>query len=203
MVELVRNASTTILIAWWCIGSSFLVACRVVHDKFIVHLSSYYCSVCQQQGVHICTPVQNLNPVFSGHFWRLFRLLYSKVWAVSGFFPLHIIVRSSTNKNLLTGLDGFVTSFMVMRNRLRTDPCGTPFSIVLDEERQFAILTQMVFVWRKFLMKLKMLFPCFCRIFKIRYLHTISYAFSMSRHTAVKCYWLAKDSCILVSRLIK
>ena len=82
--------------------------------------------------------LENLNPVFSDHFWRLFKLFCSKVWAVSGFLPLHIIVRSSANKNLLTGLDRFVmTSFMAMRNRLtlRTDLCGTPFSMILDEER--------------------------------------------------------------------
>ena len=92
---------------------------------------------------------------------------------MSGFLPLHIIVRSSTNKNPLTELDRFViTSFMAMRNRLtlRTDPCGTPFSTIFDEERWFAILTWMVLVWRKFLMKLQMLFliPCICRIFRIR-----------------------------------
>ena len=47
---------------------------------------------------------------------------------MSGFLPLHIMVRSLANKNPLTGLDRFViTSFMAMRNRLtlRTDPCGT------------------------------------------------------------------------------
>ena len=45
IIGLVRNAPIAILIAWWCIGSS-LLACRVVHDRSIVYLSSYYCSVC-------------------------------------------------------------------------------------------------------------------------------------------------------------
>ena len=64
--------------------------------------------------------LKNLNPVFSDHFWRLFRLFCNKVWAVSGFLSLYIIVKSSANKNLLTGLDRFViTSFMAMKNRLR------------------------------------------------------------------------------------
>ena len=76
-----------------------------------------------------------MNPVFSDHFWRL---ICSKVWTMSGFLLLHIIVSSSGNKNPLTWLDEFViTSFMAMRNRLTlsTDPCGTPFSMILDEER--------------------------------------------------------------------
>ena len=76
-----------------------------------------------------------MNPVFSDHIWRLF---CSKVWSMSGFLPLHIIVSSSGNKNPVTWLDEFViTSYMAMRNRLtlRTDPCGTPFSMILDEER--------------------------------------------------------------------
>ena len=54
------------------------------------------------------------------------------------FLPLHIIVRSSMNKNPLTGLDRFVIAlFMAMRNRLtpRIDPYDTPFSMILDEER--------------------------------------------------------------------
>ena len=49
LIGLVRNAPTAILIAWWCKGSNFfegLVACKVVHDRSIVYLSSYYCSVC-------------------------------------------------------------------------------------------------------------------------------------------------------------
>ena len=77
--------------------------------------------------------------------------------------------------------------------------------MILDEERWFAIPTWMVLLRRKFLMKLKMLFliPCISRIYRIRYLHTISYAFSVSRHTVVSYGWLAKASCILVSRLIK
>ena len=57
---------------------------------------------------------------------------------MSGFLPLHIIVKSSANKNLLTGLERFViTSFMAKRNRLtlRTDPCSTPFSMILGEDR--------------------------------------------------------------------
>ena len=57
---------------------------------------------------------------------------------MNGFLPLHIIVRSSVNKNPLTGLDRFViTSFMTMRNRLtfRTYPCGTLFSMIFDEEK--------------------------------------------------------------------
>ena len=76
-----------------------------------------------------------MYPVFSDLIWRLF---YSKVWTMSGFLPLHIIVSSSGNKCPLTWLDEFViTSFMAMRNRLtlRTDPCGTPFSMILDEDR--------------------------------------------------------------------
>ena len=76
-----------------------------------------------------------MNPVFSDQFWRLF---CSKVWTMSGFFPLHIIVSSSGNKNPLTWLDEFViTSFMAMRNRLTltTDPCSTLFSMILDEGR--------------------------------------------------------------------
>ena len=82
--------------------------------------------------------LENLNSVFSDYFWRLFRLFCSKVWVVSGFFPLHIMVRSSANKNPLTRLDKFViASFMAKRNRLtlRTDSCGTPFSMILDEKR--------------------------------------------------------------------
>ena len=79
---------------------------------------------------------------------------------------------------------------MTMRNRLtlRADPCSTPFSMILDEERWFAILTWMVLVWRKFLVKLKMLFLISC-IFRIRCLHTILYAFSMSRYTTVVVGW--------------
>ena len=75
-----------------------------------------------------------MNPVFSDHIWRLF---YSKV-LMSGFLPLHIIVSSSGNKNPVTWLDEFViTSYMAMRNRLklRLYPFGTPFSMILDEER--------------------------------------------------------------------
>ena len=81
--------------------------------------------------------LENLNSVFSDYFWRLFRLFCSKVWAVSGFLPLHI-AKSSANKNPLTRLNRFViTSFMAKSNRLmlRTDLCGTPFSMILDEER--------------------------------------------------------------------
>ena len=51
-----------------------------------------------------------------------------------GFLLLDIIVSSSGNKNPVTWLDEFViTSFMAMRNRLtlRTDPCGTSFSMIL------------------------------------------------------------------------
>ena len=86
---------------------------------------------------HYRLELENLNSVFSDHFWR-FKSFYSKVWAVRWFFPLYIIVRSTANKNPLDGLDRFViTSFMAMRNRLtlRTDPCGTPFSMVLNKER--------------------------------------------------------------------
>ena len=57
---------------------------------------------------------------------------------MSRFLPLHIIVKSPANNNPLTGLDILViTSFMAIRNRLtlRTDPCDTPFSMNLDEER--------------------------------------------------------------------
>ena len=57
---------------------------------------------------------------------------------MSGFLLLHIIMSSPGNKYPLTWLDEFViTSFMAMRNRLtlRTDPCGTSFSMILDEER--------------------------------------------------------------------
>ena len=76
-----------------------------------------------------------MNAVFSDHIWRL---LCSKVWSMSGFLPLHIIVSSLGNKNPVTWLDEFViTSYMAMRNglTLKTDPCGTPFSMILDEER--------------------------------------------------------------------
>ena len=89
--------------------------------------------------------LENLKPVFSDHFWRLFKLFWSNNWVVSGFLPLHIIVRSSTNRNPLIGSEILIiTSFMAMRNRLtlRTEPCGTPFSI--GEEREFATLTWMV-----------------------------------------------------------
>ena len=75
---------------------------------------------------------------FESLFWRLFWLFCSRVWAVRWFSPLHIIVRSSANKNSLTGFrDRFViTSFMAMKNRLtlRTDPCGTLFSMVLERD---------------------------------------------------------------------
>ena len=89
--------------------------------------------------------LENLKPVFSDHFWRLFKLFWSNNWVVSGFLPLHIIVRSSANP--LIGLEKLViTSFMAMRNRLtlRTEPCGTPFSMVLGEETEFATLTWMI-----------------------------------------------------------
>ena len=146
-----------------------------------------------------------MNPVFSDHFWRL---VCSKVWTMSGFLPLPITVSSSANKNPLTWLDELViTSFMAMWNRLtlRTDVCGTSFSMILDEERWFASLTWMVLVWRKFLMMLKVLFliPYICRSLRIRFLHTICYTFSMSRHTTVNFCWLAKMSCISLSRLIE
>ena len=57
------------------------------------------------------------------------------------------MVRSSANGNPLIGSERLViTSFMAMRNRLtlRTEPCGTPFSMVLGEESDFATLTWMV-----------------------------------------------------------
>ena len=47
------------------------------------------------------------------------------------------------------------------------------------------------------------LIPCICTTFRIRYLPTISYAFSMLRHIAVSCCWLAKVSHISLSKLIK
>ena len=117
----------------------------------------------------------------SSIYWPL-SVVKSGRWV--GFF-LCILVSSSGNKNPLIWLDEFViTSFMAMRNRLtlRTDPCGMPFCMILDEERWFASLTWMVLVWGKILMKLKVLFliPCICRSLRLRYLHTIWYTFPMS-----------------------
>ena len=36
--------------------------------------------------------LENLKPVFSDNFWKLFKLFWSNNWVVSGFLSLHIIV---------------------------------------------------------------------------------------------------------------
>ena len=46
IVGLVRNAPTAILIAWWCMGSSFLSVRWLAELYTIVYFYSYYCSVC-------------------------------------------------------------------------------------------------------------------------------------------------------------
>ena len=124
------------------------------------------------------------------------------------FFTLHVRIKSSANRFPWTeGFIPLIISLMPFRNRIAliADSCSTPFCIIVELKRYPLILTWMYQFFKKFFMKASIFsfISNEIRVFMILVLCIVSYAFSMSRHTLIRCSLFRNASHMLVSMFIK
>lgn len=124
------------------------------------------------------------------------------------FFPLQVNVISSVNRfPCIGGLMFLTTPLNLIRKSMTliTDSCGMPFWMVVGFERIPFILIWMTLSLRKCFIKASMLpfILASIRASMIFYLCIVSYAFSVSKHTATRYSFFPNASHIPVSTLIR
>ena len=118
------------------------------------------------------------------------------VWirlSIDGIFcELEYMTRSSTYRWALTFAGRFDSMPLIAsrnREQLRTLPCGTPCSCWKSSDCEAPIWVLKVLSLRKFRINSARfpLIPASWMVFSMWYLHAVSYAFSMSKKTAIIC----------------